>query len=289
MIAIALAFASALTWGTGDFLGGLASRRWGLAWVLCATGCGGALLGVAISLTTGDPLPDGGTLTLAALAGLSGLSGLACFYHAFKIGTMSIVAPISASGAAIPVAWGLANGEQISTLTAVAIIVLITGVMLASREDSGDVGASGEGHVLSVLLALASAVFFGIVFTLLGETASASVYWPSAILKVATFAGAVVFVLIVRGVRGTDLGLRPLGWWWAFPVSVGFFDVTANMMFAAATTHGALAITAVVSSLFPVMTVLLAFIFLHERLSRLQLGGVVLAVLGVMALTMTAP
>lgn len=283
MLSIALALGSALTWGTGDFLGGLAARRFGLAWVLCGTATGGLLFGTTVALISGDPFPAAHYVVLAAAAGVAGLIGLACFYHALAIGTMSIVAPISASGAAIPVAWGLANGETLSTASAAAIVVLICGVMLASREQSENPTASSESHTLSVVLALAAAAGFGTVFTLIAETSEASIYWPSAILKAATLSGALIFVA-VQSARSAELGARPHRRAWLFPLMIGCFDVSANVMFAGATTHGDLAIASVVSSLYPVTTVLLAFAFLHERLTRSQQVGVAMALIGVAAL-----
>jgi drug/metabolite transporter (DMT)-like permease len=283
MLGIALALASALTWGTGDFLGGLAARRYGLAWVLCGTALGGLILGVTISLASGDALPASGELLLATAAGFAGLIGLACFYHALAIGTMSIVAPVSASGAAVPVLWGIANGERLSALAALGIVVVIAGVMLASRAEPHADQPIGESHALSVVLALVAAASFGAVFTLIAETADASIYWPSAVLKLATLTGAVLFVL-ARLAAKADLGQRPRGREWLFPLTIGLFDVSANVAFSAATTHGALAITAVVSSLYPVTTVLLAYAFLHERLSRGQRAGVAMAMVGVAVL-----
>lgn len=283
MLSIALALTSALTWGTGDFLGGLAARRYGLAWVLCGTATGGLLLGTAFSLISGDPFPDAHYVMLAASAGIAGLIGLACFYHALAIGTMSIVAPISASGAAIPVAWGIAQGETLSLAASIAIVVLIAGVMLASREQPDAPAQASESHALSIVLAFAAAASFGTVFTLIAETSESSVYWPSAILKASTLTCAVAF-LALQSVRSAELGARPIGRGWLFPISIGFFDVSANVAFAAATTHGSLAIASVVSSLYPVTTVLLAYFFLHERLDRMQRVGVVMALVGVAAL-----
>jgi drug/metabolite transporter (DMT)-like permease len=286
MISIALALTSALSWGTGDFLGGLAARRYGLAWVLCGTALGGLLTGVAVSLISGDAFPPAREVLLAAVAGVAGLIGLACFYHALAIGTMSIVAPISATGITIPVAWGVIQGEHLSSLAVGAIVVVIVGVMLASREHSPVAAETSESHALSVLLALAAAVGFGLVFLLIAETADTSVYWPSAILKAATLAGAALFVL-GRTLSGGEIGPRPAGRHWLFPISIGFFDVSANVSFAAATTHGTLAVASVVSSLYPVTTVILAFIFLHERLATSQRIGVAMALLGVAMLAAT--
>ncbi len=287
MFSIALAFSSGLIWGTGDFLGGLAARRFGLAQVLVGTATGGMLLGVALALMSGDPFPEQRYVLMGAGAGVAGLVGLACFYHALAIGTMSIVAPISACGAAVPVAWGIAKGEQIDPLAAAAIVVLSAGVLLASRQQpASDAHEPNESHLLSVLLALAAAVSFGTVFALIAEAAEASIYWPSAVLKFSTLCVALLLVGLQR-LRGAELGATPSGVQWLFPISIGFFDVTANVVYAAAVTNGTIAIASVVSSLYPVTTVLLAYGFLHERLSAGQRTGVLLAMVGVAILALT--
>lgn len=283
MLSIALALSSALLWGTGDFLGGLASRRYALAWVLCGTAVGGLILGTTISLLSGDPFPPTHDAVLGAIAGVAGLIGLAAFYHALAIGTMSIVAPISATGASIPVVWGVTNGESLSALAIVAILVVVSGVMLASREQTPEDVEPKESHTLSVALALVAAAGFGTVFTLIGEASDSSVYWPSAILKMTTLTGALLFVAF-SALRGADLGVRPAGRQWLFPLAIGCFDVSANVTFAAATQEGQIAIASVVSSLYPVTTVLLAYAFLHERLARSQLAGVAMALGGVAVL-----
>lgn len=280
MLSIALALTSALSWGTGDFLGGMAARRYGLAWVLCGTAFGGALLGISISLISGDPMPGTHDALLALVAGVAGLIGLACFYHALAIGTMSIVAPVSATGVTVPVVWGLTHGESVSALAAGAMVLVVVGVMLASREQSDVAGQNNESHALSVVLSLLSGLSFGIVFTLIAETADASVYWPSALLKISTLTGAVLFVCFQK-LRGSDPGVRPVGRWWLYPIAIGFFDVSANVAYAAAVTHGQIAVASVASSLYPVTTVILAYIILHERLIRSQLVGVAMALAGV--------
>jgi drug/metabolite transporter (DMT)-like permease len=282
VLGIALALMSALTWGTGDFLGGIAARRFALPWVLAATACGGLLLGGVLSLASGDALPAGRDLALAAIAGVAGVGALAAFYRALAIGTMSIVAPITATGAAIPVLWGvIGRGEQLSPFAVAAIVVAVTGVILASREqDVAETrGVDAATHRLSVILAFVAAAGFGLIFTLIAEAGAQSIYWPAAVLKGATLI-VMLAVLGSAGRRRTEW-VRPHGLQWLFPLSIGFFDAGANITFAASTHHGPLAITSVVSSLYPVTTVMLAHEFLRERLARSQWIGVVLALAGV--------
>ncbi|MBJ7459182.1 MAG: DMT family transporter [Thermoleophilaceae bacterium] len=286
MLAIALALSAAVSWGTGDFLGGIAARRYALLWVLLASSLGGLVVSGSGSLISGDPVPPQSDLAISALAGLAGLVALAAFYEALAIGTMSIVAPITATGSSIPVLWGVVGrGETLTPFAIFAIVVAVCGVILASREQdkAETTGVDEATHRRSVLLAIVAAVGFGTIFTLIAEAGEESIYWPAAVLKLTTL-GAVVLILLVGVTRRSALGERPVGSGWLFPISIGFFDVTANITFAAATQQGALAITSVVSSLYPVITVMLAFVFLHERLAVSQRVGVVMALLGVVML-----
>lgn len=286
MIAILLALSAALSWGTGDFLGGMASRRFALLWVLLASAFGGVLLAGAGTLISGDGLPKQEHLALAAFAGLAGLVALAAFYQALAIGTMSIVAPITATGSAIPVLWGVVGrGESLTLFAVLAILVAVSGVILASREQdrAETTGVDDATHRRSILLAIVAALGFGTIFTLIAEAGEESIFWPAVVLKLTTLA-CVVLILVAAGSRRETWGARPRGKEWLFPLVIGFFDVGANMTFAAAAQRGALAITSVVSSLYPVITVLLAFFFLHERLAVSQRVGVVMALVGVVML-----
>ncbi len=284
MLGIALALASGLTWGTGDFLGGLAGRRYAVLWVVAVASLGGISLSGTVILVTGDAAPPAHDLLIGAAAGVVGLFALAAFYGGLAIGTMSIVAPISACGSAIPVFWGIIhNGERLSALAVVGIVVVMTGVILASREqDDAHAGkVSPRDHRISIVLAIVAAVGFGSIFTMIAESSSESILWPSFSLKIATMVCAFVAVGICALTRPAMISPRPSGRLWLFPFCVGFFDVSANIMFAASTHHGPLAISSVCSSLYPAMTVMLAYVFLHERLARTQLAGVVLALVGV--------
>lgn len=286
MIAILLALSAAVSWGTGDYLGGIASRRFALLWVLMAASLGGLLLSGTATVISGDEAPTQQHFVLAACAGAAGLVALAAFYQALAIGTMSIVAPITATGAAIPVLWGvIGRGESLTLFAIFAILVAVTGVILASREQdkAETTGVDDATHRRSIFLAIVAAVGFGTIFTLIAEAGEESIYWPAATLKLTTL-GLVVIIVALAGARRSTWGARPRGKEWLFPITIGFFDVTANITFAAAAQQGKLAITSVVSSLYPVITVILAFIFLHERLAMSQRVGVVMALAGVVML-----
>src|SRR4051794_3877093 len=160
MAAVVYAICASLCWGTADFAAGLKSRRIGvlptLAWVE-----GSGLLWIAIVIAaTGEPLPDGRTILYSVLAGAAGFTGLGVFYKALSIGTMSIVAPISATGVMLPVIVGLATGDTLTVVIGLGIAAAIAGVLLASREEVDELEAGGPNRP-AILLALAAAIGFG--------------------------------------------------------------------------------------------------------------------------------
>jgi uncharacterized membrane protein len=153
-MAIALALIASACWGLSDFLAGLASRRVAVPFVLLLVEGGGLLVVAAITLATGEPFFSDGKDALSAIAGgLAGVLGLGCFYRALAIGTMSVVAPISAAGVALPVIVGVASGDRPSAIAAAGLAAIVAGVILASREEHADAAAAAAGRT-AVLLAL---------------------------------------------------------------------------------------------------------------------------------------
>lgn len=285
MLAISMALVSAISWGSADFLGGLQSRRFAVPIVLLGSSLGGMLFVGAILLATGDAAPPAHDLWLGSAAGVVGIFALSAFYRALEIGTMSIVAPISATGTAIPVIVGIIDGDKISVLAAIGLVLTVTGVMLASREqDASATGTTVEDHRTSVLLAIVAAVGFGTIFVLIAKASTVNIFWPAFVLKATTF--------VLIGGSLLAFGRRVPKPWpvhveWLPVLLIGVLDVGANTTFAFSTNHGQLSISAVVASMFPVTTVLLAYRFLGERLVRLQLVGIVLALTGLALLTLS--
>jgi uncharacterized membrane protein len=131
MVPVLLSLAASSCWGMADFLGGLQSKRVPVAIVLVVVE-GTGLVGVlAIIAVTGEPFPGTRAVLLALVAGVGGVIALGCFYRALSIGTMSIVAPISATGVALPVVVGIATGDRLSTIFAAGLAVTVIGVVLA--------------------------------------------------------------------------------------------------------------------------------------------------------------
>lgn len=287
-----MALTSAASWGTADFFGGITARRFAMPMLLLGTSVGGVVFAALLVAASGEAAPPAEDLATAAVAGLSGLLALGAFYRALAIGRMSIVAPISASGTAIPVAVGIADGDPVTAITVTGFILTIGGVMLASREQQ-ETGASVTApieidsrlsdHRRSVLLAMVAAIGFGVVFVLIARSSHDSLMWPALALKGTSL---IVMTLLVGGlaISGRMPDAVPAGVQWGVPLMVGSLDVIANATYAYASTHGPLSVTAVLASMFPVVTVILAHRVLGERLIRVQKAGVVLALCGVVVL-----
>ena len=273
MVPVLLSLAASSCWGMADFLGGLQSKRVPVAIVLLVvegTGLVGVLLIIA---ATGEPFPGTRAVLLALVAGVGGVIALGCFYRALSIGTMSIVAPISATGVALPVVVGIATGDRLSTIVAAGLAVTVIGVVLASREQHDNAERAAAGR-LSVGLALVAAVGFGSYFVLSDAAADDSVLWLLALSRIIPVPALAVFAW--------RRGLRPPAARSALVlVAAGTLDCGATALYGVANTKGALSIVAVVGSLYPVMTLILARAVLGERIRPVQKAGVAAALAGV--------
>jgi drug/metabolite transporter (DMT)-like permease len=281
-VAIIFALAAAFSWGCSDFIGGLASRRLSVITVLLFVEVGGLLVMGTIALIL-QPEMMGATNTLMALgAGLVGVAGLGLFYKAMAIGTMSVVAPVAATGVILPIAVGVIGGERPSPLQWLGLAAVVLGIMLASREQTDSDAAALPSDIRfgniaipgAVALALLSALCFGSFFTLTEAPSEESVAWTVLLIRVAPV--PVIIALWLR--RGAEMpsGRLALGL-----MGAGTIDLAATAMIALANSRGDLSVVSVLASMYPVVTVTLAAIVLHERLLVSQYFGVVLALLGI--------
>ena len=263
-----------MVFGTGDFLGGLASRRAPILSVLVVSQ-GVGLVGMLAAALIAGGAPSGVDLLLGAAGGLAGGAGVALLYRALATGTMALVAPVTGVVAAIvPVGVGIGMGERPSILQLLGIAVAVAAVALLSggRPRSG-VRLRGT----SLLLALGAGAGFGLFYIALARTSAGAGLWPLVAARgasVTAFSSALA-VRRERMSRGTA-GLPVM-------IATGVFDVSANALYVVAVHHGLLSIVAVLVSLYPASTVLCSLVFLGERLRALQIGGVALA-LGAVAL-----
>jgi drug/metabolite transporter (DMT)-like permease len=248
---IGAALIASLLWGTADFLGGRASRAHPAAMVACVGQTTG-LIGLALVLLF-HGVDD------AVLA----------FYKALAVGTMSIIAPIVATSAIVPVLYGVIDGERPGTLQWIGIVAALTGVVLASSEKSGE----AQNMRLALQLAVVAAIGIGLSLVGLDRAADHDALTGVGAAR-AVAAPILIAVVLLQRARA------PVKAWPTFAL-VGLLDTAANSAFAIATTSGLLSLVAVLGGLFPVVTVALAYVLLHERLRGVQRAGVLLALAGI--------
>jgi len=270
-MAALLALISSLSWGVADFLGGIASRRAGPVQVLAVSYPAGALLLtlIALFIIPGNLTPA--VIPYAVAAGAIGALAIGLLYVALTRGPMGVVSPITAvMSGAVPVAVGLIRGESLAPLAIVGIVLAVAAVILVSRE-------SGHVHertpLSALLLAIASGTAIGLYLTAIGLAPADSGIWVATLGRWAsTIVMIATLVLVVRSFTRSRFP-------WLLVIVSGLLDASANGIFQLATQRGLLAIVAVIGSLYPAATVVLARIFLHERLNRLQITGVVAALI----------
>jgi drug/metabolite transporter (DMT)-like permease len=270
-MAALLALTGGLMWGVGDFFGGLASRRIAVITVVVvsqAIGLAGLLIWVA---ATRDPFPGAVELLPAAGAGVAVFAGITAFYRGLAIGAMGIVAPITAAGPVVPLAVDAAHGSTPTPLQWLGIGFILLGVATLSWEGRG----SGQARIASGAgLAILAALGFGLYFVAIDAGADESASWAVVAARItAVSLGTLVALASARSLRAPRSMLPML-------VAVGLIDTSANVLVAAATTYGAAGIVAVLSSLYPIVTMALAWIIIGERLGATKRAGGVVAIAG---------
>jgi drug/metabolite transporter (DMT)-like permease len=271
MTAILLALGAAGAWGVSDTLGGHASRGRHVLAVMLLTRVAGLVLVAAVVPAIGAPW-IGGDWPYAVVAGLALLAAIVCLYRALAIGPMSVVAPIFATGAAVPVLWGVAGGEVPGAATFVGLLVALGGCVLTARAPAS-AGMAPDRRGL--VLASGAALLIGVGLTLMDRAGEHGAL--SAILVERATEAVVLVVLVAVLRRRVAADLRRPG---AVPL-VGWIDVSAASLYVLATQEGLLPVVSVLASLYPAVTVLLARLFLGERLSRTQALGAALTLAGV--------
>ncbi len=269
-MAALVALCSSVLWGSADFFGGVLSKHLAAYAVVGASQAFGLLaVSIAAVATGGFGLPLD-WLPWGVAAGVSGSVGLVCFYAALASGTMGVVSPIAALGAIVPVMAGIIAGERPSALTTVGLVVALLGALAASGPE-----LRGAATGRAVGLAVIAGVGFGLALLLIArgaETSTVMTLWGMRVTSVSAFTVVALLLRTTGGVGRADLA--PLA-------AVGVADAGANLLFGLASQMGLLSVTAVLGSLYPVVTVLLAWSLLHERMQRIQVIGVTAALLGV--------
>ncbi len=273
MVPLTLALAASVAWGASDFLGGLATRRLPLIAVLFGAQLVGLVLAATVWLLAGGGVPKAEGFVLATGAGLAELVGFALLYRGLAIGEMSLVAPLAALTALLPIVVAVTGGERIAAPQACGIALALVGTMLAASEPGARRLARGAG------LGIAAAVAFGVFLVGLGEASEHA--GPGAVLvgRLASVSALMAFLCARRpAVAATRQDMGTLG-------ALGALDVLANLAYAQAAAGGSDAVIAVLASLYPLTTVLLARTLLHEHLGRARCTGVAAVLLGVALLS----
>lgn len=276
-MATLLALISSLAWGSADFVGGQVSKRYPAFFVVGISQAFGLALMLVVATASGSWSVPLDYLPWALVASISGFTGLGLFYAAMAGGAVGVVSPITALGGLGPIILGLLTGDQPTLAQFVGLLAALVGVVLASGPElSGDTGAR------PVLLAIAATVLFGIclVAIALGSQTSAVMTMTGMRISTVTILAGAGLVALTQGRRAAVDNRRDLG----LLAAIGVLDVSANLFYGLATAQGVLALVSVLGSLYPVVTVLLAWRFLHERLKPIQYVGVSLALGGVAAI-----
>ena len=275
MVAALLALGASIAWGLGDYTGGVKSRVLPALTVMAASQPFG-LAGLAVLVAIRGSGPPGSEVAWAALSALLGTIGLAAFYRGMAVGAISVIAPIAAASAIIPVVWGVTAGESLSTTQAVGIAAALVGAIGASveRRREGAQLAAGVGWALLAMLC------FGGYFVPMHAAARHDWLWPAFLFRCTSVSLVWGFALARRALpRAVGPHLLAL-------VAIGVLDTGGNALFAAASArHGLLSVVSVLGSLYPVVTVLLARLLLGERVQRSQDVGVLVALAGVVLVT----
>lgn len=276
MTAVLLALLTAVVWGLANYLGPLLARVHPLGAVLLAGQVVGVLGGIALYAVDGDGAPDARTAVLGVASGFANGLALLTFYRAAAIGPISVVAPIGATGGAVPVLVAIAGGERPSVLQLVGIPLAVAGVALAAARSAPPTGTAKvrSGIGVSILAALTFGTFLTLFAAASEDGAAAAVLTSRAALLV----GTVVVLAVARSSVRVPLRSLPEV---ALP---GALLLVGTVSYGIATGTGLVSVVSVLATLNPVVTVGLAVVVLGERLAPRQQVGVGTALLGVLLL-----
>ena len=272
---VILALLSSLVWGLSDFLGGTLSKKRKAIAVIGGSQSFGlifvSLLAIAFQTWTWNQ----SVWINGAIAGAMGLLGLVCFYTALATGQMGIVAPISSLSAIVPVTIGLVQGEQPSTMQLAGIVLALIGVILASGPE-----LNGKVDPRPVLLALFAAVTFGFCVYFMAIGARINPTMTVTAMRAIQVSIVIALLLVIRNLGGLVKRDIPM------LATIGASDAGANVLYTFAASLGLLSVVSVLGSLYPIVTVLLAWWIHKERLMRVQYIGIAITFSGVALLAL---
>lgn len=269
LVVVLLGLGAALVYGAADFAGGFATRRTPALTVVVFSQIIAFVALAAVLPLLGTPVPPARDLVLGAVAGIAGGAGVTFLYHGLSVGRMGVVAPTTAVGSAsLPVVVGLALGERPGPLALLGVVVALVAVVAVSATPGGE-GAGRHGLGSAIL----AGIGLGVFFVVLSRVSEGAGLWPLLAARTSIPVVAAAALLTRTPMRAPANQLPPI-------VLAGVGDMAANVLYLLAAQTGLLSLAAVLTSLYPASTVLLARLVLSERLGRLQTVGVALAVTG---------
>lgn len=279
MLSILFGLTSAAGWGAGDFIGGLAARRTGAQRAVFYGEIVGIFVLFGILAIVREPLPEMRVWLFALVAGALGTIGLILLYHSMTLGLMSIATPVSALLAAVlPVFVGMVRDGFPGWLTFFGFGFALLAVWMISQGEDGVTDLLA--HISDLKLPLLAGLCFGLYFVVMHEaTREGATLWP----MVASRSGGLILVGLYLLVTRTSLSVTSTAW--PYIVANGIFDIAGNGFFILAAQAGRLDVASVLGSLYPGGTVILALIFLKERLSRAQWIGIAAALIAIVLMT----
>jgi drug/metabolite transporter (DMT)-like permease len=280
-MAAALALLTSLAYGLSNFLGPALSRDSPRFVVLIAGQVVALVVSFAIVGATGQAVPAGTVLAWAALSGVGNAWGLLSFYRAASLGPLSIVTPVASLAVLAPVATGVASGEPLGPAKLAGLALALTGVVLATRAPRDPATRQEQGDVRAAAgWALIAAMGFGLFYTVIKPASHDGVFWATGVSRVTLLSAYLIAARVSSAELRAPVGRIPV---LAVP---GVLLFAGTIAYAEATQRGDLSVVSVLGSLFPIVTVGLAFAFLGERLGRVQALGVIAAIAGVVLVSM---
>jgi len=279
-VASLLALLSSILWGGADFLGGKLSKRYQAIAVTAVSQVFGLLIGVLIVLISSSWLSPSlswdSYFISGVFAGLLGFIGLVAFYTGLATGRMGVVAPISALSVTIPLTIAFINGEKPNTGQLIGMGVALTGAFFASGPE-----IKGGVTIKPIIFAVIAAFGFGSAVTFIARGSETSAIMTMTTMRLATLMVALLLLARYRTIGGFTRKDLPI------LIAIGGADFIANLLLGVATTKGLVSLAVVLGSLYPIVTALLAFRLLHERLHKVQYLGIAFAITGVVVISLS--
>ena len=275
-----LAIFSSILWGSADFFGGKLSKRYQALAVTAVSQAFGLLIGITIILISSSWLRPNlswdGYFLSGVCAGLLGFIGLVAFYSGLATGRMGVVAPISALSVLIPLTIAFINGEKPSSAQLLGMGIALTGAVFASGPE-----LKGGLAVKPIVFAVIAAFGFGAAVAFIAKGSASSAIMTMTTMRFSTFIVALFLFARFRTLGGFKKKDLPV------LIGIGGADFIANLLLGVATTKGLVSLAVVLGSLYPIVTALLAFKILHERLHKIQYVGIGFAIAGVVVISLS--